>query len=140
MKIGATEFTVGGVQYQSEPMSVFDQFAVASRLSGVLAMLMIASKDADQNNRDGFVRGFCSLSGDIRKADSDYVIRACLSGCKRQAGEAWAPLMNTQGGLMYDLDMVETLTIIWEVLRQHRIPDFFAAPAPTTGGETTGKA
>ena len=118
-------------------MSVFDQQTVASKLGGVL--LLMGAGDADDAKKkpepSDFVRAFCALSGDMRKQDSDLVIGLCLAGVTRkQAGDlGWAKVMAQPGILAFeDINLNEMLLIVWQILKQHRIPDFFTEPRSTS--------
>src|SRR4030081_2395443 len=112
-------------------MSVFDQQTVASKLGGVLLLM------GDGVKKDGkktptpqdFVRAFCALSGDMRKSESDLVMGLCLANVTRkQAGDLGFAPIRIDGGLIAfeDINLEEMLLIVWHVLKQHRIPDFFS--------------
>ena len=144
------EFEVDGQTYRSTRMSVFDQQTVASKLGGVLLLMgsdeqdhskakkpKTAPTDKKAPTEEDFVRAFCALSGEMRKQDSDLVLGLCLSNVKRkEAGDiGWAPI-RIDGGLIAfeDINLKEMLLIVWQVLKQHRIPDFFSVPRSPSRG------
>jgi hypothetical protein len=132
------EFEVDGNHYRATRLSVFDQQTIASKLGGVL--LLMGDGAADEKAKktptaQHFVRAFCALSADMRKSDSDLVMGLCLSKVTRkQSGDlGWAPI-RIDGGLVAfeDINLNEMLLIVWHVLKQHRIPDFFSEPPSTS--------
>jgi hypothetical protein len=138
------EFPVEGKDYRSVRMSVFDQQTVASKLGGVL-VLMGDGADHDEKKPptpQAFVRAFCVLSGDMRRQDSDLVMSLCLQGVTRkQAGDAgWAKVYVPPGIVAFeDINLNEMLLIVWHVLKQHRIPDFFSEPGSPSTGRKAGE-
>lgn len=138
------EFIVAGQDYRSVRMSVFDQQTVASKLGGVL-LVMGDGADHDEKKTptaQAFVRAFCALSADMRKQDSDLVMSLCLSGVTRkQAGDAgWAKVFVPPGLVAFeDINLNEMLLIVWHVLKQHRIPDFFSEPRSPSKGTKAGE-
>jgi hypothetical protein len=127
-------------------MSVFDQQTVASKLGGVLLLMGDGIEHDGEKRKEpptaqSFVRAFCALSADMRKQDSDLVMGLCLAGVTRkQAGDlGWAKVMIQPGLLAFeDINLNEMLLIVWHVLKQHRIPDFFSEPRSTSKGTTAG--
>jgi hypothetical protein len=144
MSVAASEtFTVDGHEYQSTRMSAFDQHAVASKLGGILLLMFDNMKKDKSMGADQFSRAFAVLSGDMRKSEMDLVFDLCLSGVTRsvEGGQGWAKVMTDQPGVMAysDIDMPQMLEIMWKVLQQHRIPDFFAAPPSSSKPGTRGE-
>ena len=133
------EFQVSGHKYRSERMSAFDQHTVASKLGGILLMMMPnanakRAKKEEKQPMDAvhFSRAFLVLSADMRKDDMDLIFYLCLKGVSRavENDQGWAPvLIDGSGAFAFqDINMPELLEIVWHILQQHRIPDFFAEP------------
>jgi len=143
--IAETEFEVAGEKYRSGRLSVFDQQVVASKLGGVLLLMgQSRAQPVAEPTAEAFVRAFCALSGDMRREDSDLVMGICLSKVTRAQGVAgniigWAPIRVSGGQVAFeDINLREMLLIVWNVLKQHRIPDFFAEPVSPSPGTKTG--
>jgi hypothetical protein len=139
--VTASEFEVAHEAYRSVRMNVFDQQTVASKLGGVLLLMGNGEEAKEKPTPEAFVRAFCALSADMRKQDSDLVMGLCLAGVTRkQPGEVgWAKVMATPGVLAFeDINLNEMLLIVWHVLKQHRIPDFFTEPRSPSKDKKTG--
>jgi tail assembly chaperone len=131
--IPEVDFEVDGKSYRARRMSAFDQQTVASKLGGVLMLMgdMKTSPKASEPEAEAFVRAFCALTGDMRKSDSDLVMGLCFSVVSRavEGDLGWAPIRISDGQLAFpDINLPEMLLIVWKVLKQHRIPDFFFEP------------
>lgn len=130
--VGNETFEVAGETYQSQRMSAFDQHAVSSKLGGVLLLMFDNMKKKRTMSDLDFARAFTVLSGDLRKDSMDEVFYLCLRGVTRkvEGDQGWASVLTEAQGIMAfsDIDMPEMLSIIWHVLKQHRIPDFFSEP------------
>lgn len=120
------EFPVDGKNYRSRRMSAFDQQAVAAKLGGVL-LVMGMGKPSAERTAENFTKAYCATLGDLRKTDMDLVTGLCLTGVTRQQGETgWSAIRTPDGQMAFeDINLPEMLIIVWEVLTQHRIPDFF---------------
>ena len=138
--VSAAEFEVAGQRYRSARMNVFDQQTVASKLGGVLLLMGDGSEAKTPPTPEAFVRAFCALSGDMRKQDSDLVMNLCLAGVTRaQPGDlGYAKVMTPVPGVLAfeDINLNEMLLIVWHVLKQHRIPDFFTEPRSPSKDKT----
>ena len=140
------EFTIDGHKYQSVKLGAFDQFTVANTLGGVLALMFDPGNRKDKRkppeelDSGDFARAFTLLSAGLPKDQMDLVFQICLSKVSRNVGgdQGWAAVMTEQAGVLafQDIQLSQLLEIIWQVLKQHRIPDFFAAPLSKSRGET----
>lgn len=135
--IGDDKYTIGRVD-------AIEQFHLFRRLGPVLATmgmemfrLLSGSASGQVMSKTDWIVVAAPLVGEVAKmdqADVDYLIQHSLCVVRRRQGDAWAPLLDAQGGLMFaDMGMVTMLRLILEVLR-HNLGDFF--PVPQAGASS----
>lgn len=130
------EVTVSGIKYKIGRMSTFDQYHVSRKLVPSL-VFMAAIEDRSQVTPDMFAKSILSTTSQLSAEDSEMALTLCLAVVERQDHGAWVRLQPPGGGrtLMFtDIGVLDLMTIVWYVLLEHGIPDFFvdrqsAAPA-----------
>lgn len=133
-----TQFTFHGVTYLVGNINGVEQFHLFRRLAPMVATMgvqmfqLLSGKQAAQEmSKTDWMLLAAPLVGEMAKMpqeDVDYIIQNSLKVVRRREGDAWAPLLNVQGQLMFqNLGMVAMLRIILEVLR-HNLDDFFVEP------------
>lgn len=133
-----TQFTFHGVTYSVGNINGVDQFHLFRRLAPMVAtmgvqmfQLLSGKQAAEGMSKTDWMLLAAPLVGEMAKMpqeDVDYIIQNSLKVVRRRDGDAWAPLLNAQGQLMFqNLGMVAMLRIILEVLR-HNLDDFFVEP------------
>lgn len=125
-----TELEVDGHKYQVEKLNALKQLHVARRLG---PMLVVAGVTVDMV-RDGMkldLDDVVALVGPVMEILSrmpddevEYIIFACLGAAKRLQGDAWAPLMTSDGKqLMFaDMDMPAMVRVVLEVIKENLGP------------------
>jgi hypothetical protein len=133
----STEFPVGAHRYRVEPLDVFEQYDIARRLAPIVTLLTM-QKDREKLKK-GFARAFVSMSSGLSKEDGRAILSTCLAQVSRNQGGAFAPLQSG-GRLMFaDIDLEQSLELLWEVLVRSKIIDFFDVPLSTSKGAGGGK-
>lgn len=140
------EFEVGGNRYQAARMPVRTQFHVARRLGP--ALLFLATLKTGKENVDGkaFAIAVCSSQVSLNTEDCDYAMDACLEHVQRFDNGAWAPMKTANTPLMYEVELPELLQVVWHVLVENKLVDFFSVPptgskgAGTRGRRSNGQA
>ena len=121
-----SEVSVGRHKYRIEPLSVFDQFDIARRVAPVLS-LMTTQKDREKL-KEGFARAFVTLSSGLSREDGQTILAICLGKVSRRDTVGFAPVQSA-GQIMYsDIDMQQMLELVWHVLAQSKVIDFFDVP------------
>lgn len=84
--------------------------------------------------RKNFGKAFCAMTANMQAEDVESVNNLCLSSVMRlQSNNVWANVM-VNGQLMFvDISLNDMLDLIWHVIEEHRLVDFFDEP-PSTGG------
>lgn len=133
------QVTVGAHVYNIGKIDTFQQFDIARLYSPVLAQLGLLERVGEDGTpipRESVIRAMAVFSRPIPKADSDFIIGACLAVVQRQQpnGTGWAPVRDAMTGkLMYqDISMAEMLEIILCVLEAHKLGEFFYIPLATS--------
>jgi hypothetical protein len=117
--------TIDGKEYLIPTLDVFQEFALASKLSRILSMMSL-QKDRSVLEAK-FPAAFAALAGELQmtKEDRDEMFMLCLSGVRRSEGGVMSPVI-VNGRLMYqDMNMSVVLRIIWEIIVAHKLIDFF---------------
>lgn len=135
-------FKVGAHTYRAGRLPVLDQNHVARRYGSVLIFLGTLQRDQPREPSE-YARAMVATSGNLSNEDVDFAIGACLSVVQRQqaGGAAWAPVRAPSGQLMFDdIELVELMEIIWHVLRENKLIDFFfvapsGSPVPAEGAQ-----
>lgn len=124
--------TINGKEYRLPHLDVFDQFALASKISPILTMMSL--NDDKSRLEKKFPQAFAALSQNMSREDKDEILQCGLRGARRQepGSLTWSPVM-VNGRLMYDdIDMSVVLRILWEVIEAHKLLDFFGEGPSTS--------
>ena len=138
------EFPLDGHVYRAGRLSTFDQLHVASQWRDALLGLALAKKNRPPEVTDAGFREAMGivLTGALGRLSDDSrerVSRMLLSVVTRKQsgaqGIGWAPLVNGDGGLMFqDVQLLQLPPIFYSVLDHNGILDFFSG-VPSTSGE-----
>jgi len=124
------EFEQGGVTYRAEKLDVFKQLHVSRKIAPMVPKLIPVfvklQKGGDGALRDDLA-GLADACGPFAEAlagmsdpDVEYVVKTCLSVVRRNQGGTYAPLVSSDGSLMFaDMGLGETLPIVVRVIREN---------------------
>lgn len=120
---------INGKEYRLPILDPFQEFALASKISPILGLM---SLQEDRNILAAkFPQSFTALTGDMRmsREDKDEVLRLCMTGVLRgEPGGSFSPVM-VNGMFMYkDMNLSTILQIVWQVIVDHKLIDFFSDP------------
>lgn len=119
---------INGIEFRIPTLDIFQEFAFASKISPILSMMSLQEDRSVLEAK--FPQAFTALTGDMRmsRADKDEVISLCLSGVSRVDNGVSSPVL-VGGRLMYqDMSLDTVLKIVWQVIVQHKLIDFFSTP------------
>lgn len=138
-------FKVNNTEYSSRKMDAFKQFHVARRLGPIFSTIAQAFKTANLDFKgDVFdaieiFEPFCGALAELKDADAEYVLNACLSVCQRNNNSVWSEVM-VGGHLMFsDIDMPSMLQITWNVLQDNFSSFFLGRQTPSPAVESPSK-
>lgn len=125
----SNSFSVGENKYVVSRMNTLTANRVARKFGTVLVFLGTLTPTEGQHlTADKYARAIVATASQVPDLDMDDVLRSCLGVVKRISGGQPAPLLDANGGLMFqDIDVMELNTILYEVLNWHKLIDFFAA-------------
>lgn len=136
------EFKVGPNTYRSGKLDCFDQWNVFRRISPLWQSLFTAIAEARQKGIKLDNLDFAAVASNLRPiadavakmtdADSDYVMKKCMSVAHRQdpSTRTWMPLLAPHGALMFqDIDMMAMLRVSIETM-QENLGGFFVVFRP----------
>jgi hypothetical protein len=149
------QFTVGAHNYSVGKLSAFDQFHVARKLGTVLLWIGNATLGDDEMPKPGeaekpkpkpktpeqearnFAQSICAMAAPLSRDDAEMAISLCLSVVSRNLGEGkgFAPVRQN-GNMMYsDIELPQMLELVWHVLKENRLHDFFSASPSAAGAK-----
>ena len=125
---------INGKEYRIPALDIFQEFSFASKISPILSMMSLQEDRSILEAK--FPQAFTALAGDLKmsRSDTDEVIGICLNGVQRVENGHSSPVM-VSGRIMYqDMTMQTVLKIMWHVIMEHRLIDFFSTdPSNSTG-------
>lgn len=135
------EFRVGAHLYRAARVDTFEQMNMASEFREALLNLALVKQgrksdisDADFTKAVEFVitGGAARVQPEVR----ERVMRRCFRVVSQQQGVdgGWAPVMNAEGGLMFPLELGQSVRIMYEVFDHNGLLDFFSDAPSTSGG------
>lgn len=128
---------ISGKEYRTPTLDIYQEFALASKISPVLAMMSLSEDKSKLEAR--FPQAFTSLVQNMTREDKDEIIKTSLTGVHRKDGDTWAPVM-VSGRIMYrDIDIRVAMKLLWEIIVAHKLIDFFAID-PSTSTEQPGES
>lgn len=124
------ETQINGNTYRIGKLDARTQFHVARRLAPLLAGI---GKTLNQpKNKDDLFSTFGPLADALSRMsdeDTDYVLDKCLSVTQRAQGNQFAPVMASNGRMMFDdIDLPAMMQLAVAVIREN-IGGFFPAAA-----------
>lgn len=141
------QVTIGDNIYAVGKLDPIRQFHVARRLAPALIALGAASVDVLKRGGNlsdaaavAAIGPLVEVVAQMSDADSEYVLKSCLSVVSRRSGDGWAPAQNAQGGLMFqDIDITVMLRLAFEVVRDN-LGNFIPALQDSAQPETAPSA
>lgn len=135
------QLTIGDNIYTAGKLDAIRQFHVARRLAPALIALGASAVDVLKRGGDlsdaaavAAIGPLVEVVAQMSDADSEYVLKTCLSVVSRRSGDGWAPVQNAQGGLMFqDIDITVMLRLAFEVVRGNLGNFMPALPDPIAG-------
>ncbi len=126
------EFKVGDHDYMAQRMDAFTQLHVGRRIAPLLSHVTTGGGS------------FSAIATALSKApqeDVDFVIRSAIKMVKRKSGTEWAPVYNTNAGMMVfdDITGLQLLEIVSLAVKDDIAPFFsglvslvLGTPKPTS--------
>ena len=116
-------FLVNGKNYRIQKLSVFDQLTLVAKLSLILATI------GEQHDKSvilqNFAKFFAAFAANMSKTDLDEIFRIALSAIHRRVVTQWQPIYKNGSMLFQDIDLKDTLTLVWHVVEVNKLDDFF---------------
>lgn len=121
---------VGEHSYQVGKLGAMDQLLVGRRLSNVLAVLAHTRREdkAALSDTSAMARAMCMLSADMPTNEVNEAVFVSLACVKRKVGTEYAQVVNNNQLMYQDLKLEELLALVWLVVRDNGIMDFFSVP------------
>jgi len=133
-----SEFQVAGKDYRAKRLNAFDAYDVARKWAYVFLMMARAENLTPKT----FAQGFVTFTGPTPKSDNDFAMDICLNSVTRKLenGTGYAPV-KVNGQIRFeDIGLQEMLEVVYHVILQNRLVDFFvespATQTQATAGET----
>lgn len=124
--------TVGGFTYTIGHMNTFGQLHVARKLQLFLDFLSSSEVPAEEISDLTFAQTFLPVVSMMPTGDFEDVVTRCLRVVQRkiEPGTGWANVIDPGSGqwMFQDIGPQETLALVWNVLKEHRMPDFLRPP------------
>lgn len=139
-----SELELRGSTYRIGTIDAWTQFHVVRRLFPLMGAfakamgkppsIMEAARNgepASDGDEESMLNGIVAMAevlATMSEADCDYILRACLKVCKKKQKDMWAPLLSSDGRLMFDADT--NLSDLFQltsatIQRQEGLVDFF---------------
>jgi hypothetical protein len=119
-------FELDGKTYQVRKINVFDQLTLVSKLSLILATI------GEQKDKtlilQNFAKFFAAFAANMTKDDLDEIFRLSLTSIFRKVKTAWQPVYKNGQMLFQDIDLKDTLALVWKVVEVNNLADFFTIP------------
>lgn len=130
---------VSGHDYVINKLDVFTSYDLTSRLAPICGVLSLSNDKVAM--REGFPRAMASLSSSMGADERRAATMIALSAVQRVVhGGVVAPVLNAGGTMQFeDIDVTSMLHLMYEVLLENKIIDFFYVP-PSTSTEGTRDA
>jgi hypothetical protein len=143
-----SEIEIGGVQYRTGVLNVFDQLNVVRRIAPLLSGLGQSLAQApnrgngngedeekdEEEKREVEANFWASLKPialalkEMSDEDTTYIVRMCLSKCRRLDSGAWAMILASSGrDFMFPIDLAVAMQLTYETLSEN-LESFFQNP------------
>lgn len=117
------ELMLGANEYSISKLNAIQQFHVARKIA---PMLWAMGKEALSGFQDSEIDGIAALkaSADVLSQmsdqDSEYILKTCLTACRRRSGAGWAKVQADNGQMMFDdIDLPVILQLAFNVIREN---------------------
>jgi hypothetical protein len=141
-----TTLDIKGNKYSFRKLSTFQVWELARLLRDVIQSLAIMRSVANdpklpegavKPDRRAYITTTLALFGDLPKTANDAALAVCLGSIQRDQGKdggvGWADIY-AAGRLMFDdIDIADVAEMVFQVIEDNRIIDFFSAPVSNTG-------
>lgn len=130
-----SDLTIGDQTYRIGKLNAMQQWHVARRWMPVamatgVGLMNASCAEDDTAAGDAMMTMLSGMTDALAKmsdADSDYVVKSCLSVCQRKQGEQFAPVCAGGGGIMFeDIDVSVMMRLVLAVIKEHRLGDFMS--------------
>ena len=142
-----SEIEIGEVHYRTGRLNVFEQLNLVRRIAPLLSGLGQSLAQAPQrrvsNGEDeddpaldpaaeanfwAALKPIAEAIKDMSDEDSTYVVRLCLSKCRRQDNGHWAAIMASSGqDFMFPIDLATAMQLTYATLGEN-LDSFFRNP------------
>lgn len=129
------ETEINGQQYRTGKLNAIQQFHVARRLAPALWAMGAAAAGAELTDLSdaGALMKLGPVAEALAKmsdADTEYILKTCMSVVARQQGQGWAAVQAQNGSaLMFeDIDLPVMMRLTFVVV-QENLGNFFPEPA-----------
>lgn len=113
-------------EYAVRQLPLTTQFSLGAKLSSVVA-LMALQEDREELRRV-FPKSFMALCETIPVDEHRWILETCMGTITRKDDASGVYTSAWIGGMpaFQDIDLSVMLELIWEVIQQHRLIDFFS--------------
>ena len=119
-------FELAGKTYQVRKINVFDQLTLVSKLSLILATI------GEQKDKtlilQNFAKFFAAFAANMTKEDLEEIFKLSLTSIYRKVKTTWQPVFKNGQMLFQDIDLKDTLSLVWKVVEVNNLADFFTIP------------
>ncbi len=120
----------------SGKLNVFEQLNLARKLGSALAVIE-GMTDSENASKDKTLLSVLMLSN-ISDADSDFVVKKCLSVVTRKQNAGYAKIQTSEGHMMFnDISLAVMLELTVSVIEEN-LGDFFRTALGGLRAETAG--
>ena len=125
-------FELAGKTYQVRKINVFDQLTLVSKLSLILATI------GEQKDKtlilQNFAKFFAAFAANMTKEDLEEIFKLSLTSIYRKVKTTWQPVYKSGQMLFQDIDLKDTLSLVWKVVEVNNLADFFTIPDSNPAG------
>jgi DTW domain-containing protein YfiP len=125
-------FELAGKTYQVRKINVFDQLTLVSKLSLILATI------GEQKDKtlilQNFAKFFAAFAANMTKDDLEEIFKLSLTSIFRKVKTTWQPVFKNGQMLFQDIDLKDTLALVWKVVEVNNLADFFTIPDSNPAG------
>lgn len=144
------ELEINKIRYITGRLTAFEQFHIMRRLAPLLSGLgeSLAKLPTTAPNENGAaadvsdedvwnaIGPVANVLSKMSDADTDYVLKHCLSKITRFNGQNWVPIM-AQGNLMFeDIDLSAMMNLTISTVQENLASFFPAAPAKSLAADS----
>ena len=99
---------------------------LVSKLSLILATI------GEQKDKtlilQNFAKFFAAFAANMTKEDLEEIFKLSLTSIYRKVKTTWQPVFKNGQMLFQDIDLKDTLSLVWKVVEVNNLADFFTIP------------